>query len=57
MTDERITELLAELEQLGEDPEELGYWRSVWPDMEPDQQAELLASLEKELAGLKQAAA
>ncbi|MBI5153029.1 MAG: hypothetical protein HZA36_01010 [Parcubacteria group bacterium] len=44
----RINALLTDLENLGEDKDELEYWRSILEYMEPEQHEELRASLEKE---------
>ena len=51
--DQKIDTLLTELEQFGEDSEELEYWRSILPYMELEEKTELVANLEVEKLSLQ----
>ncbi|GEM_PF-4436733 len=51
---EDLVRLTQQLIGLGEDPEELSYWVSVYPDLGPDAQAELDEVFQKELNDLQE---
>ena len=44
-----IEELIDQLIALGEDRDELEFWRSLYPNISSDEQKALLSNLEKEL--------
>lgn len=48
-----INELIDQLMALGEDRDELEFWRSLYPNVSSDEQKALLTNLEKELEELK----
>ena len=48
-----IDELIDQLIALGEDRDELEFWRSLYPNVSPDEQQALLSNLEKELEEIR----
>lgn len=51
-----IDELIDQLIALGEDRDELEFWRSLYPSVSPDEQQALLTNLGKELEELNSSA-
>lgn len=47
-----IQDLIQKLITLGEDREELEYWQSIYPDLAPEKQTELLQNLQEEVQAL-----
>lgn len=45
----KLHDLIEELIQLGEDGDELQFWKSLYPNMSPDEQSVLITNLEKEI--------
>lgn len=45
----KVYALIEALIQLGEDRDELEFWKSLYPNMPPDEQRELITNLEKEI--------
>lgn len=52
---EKIEKLIVELIQLGEDPEELKFWQTIFPDMTKTEQQELVVILTAEVQSLQKA--
>ena len=48
-----VYELIDELIQLGDDRDELEFWKSIYPNISADEQRALVSNLEKELKELK----
>jgi len=49
-----IKKLVAKLSALGEDKAELNLWLSIFEDLQPDEQQELLFNLQDEIKKLEQ---
>jgi hypothetical protein len=49
----RLKELILKLSDLGEDKDELKLWSSIFQDLEPSEQTELIANLQDELTKLE----
>ncbi len=53
MTKEELSKIIDQLVALGEDKDELNYWLSIYDDLEPDAQTELVNNLKTELQDLQ----
>ncbi len=49
----RLHNLIDELIHLGDDRDELEFWKSIYPSMSEEEQGTLISNLEKELEELK----
>ncbi len=49
----KFNTIVAQLLEIGEDPEEMTFWKNVFPSLSSNEQGELLAKLETELQTLK----
>lgn len=50
---DKLNDIIEQLIVLGEDRDELEFWRTVYPSLEPDKQRELIENLSQELAALQ----
>ncbi|HEY4479298.1 MAG TPA: hypothetical protein VI981_03005 [Candidatus Paceibacterota bacterium] len=50
---QNLDELIEKLLKFGEDAEELGYWQSIFDDLEPGEQEALISNLRDELEKLE----
>lgn len=55
MPNNDIQQLVDRLIKLGEDREDLVFWVSIYPDLEPPFQIELIENLQAEIAALENA--
>lgn len=53
MNKQEITQIIGQLEQLGEDQDELNYWLQIYDDLPEDKQALLYVNLKQELENLQ----